>query len=313
MRWLVWSATIVLFACGRSKTESAEPAGGTGGTGGTVSSGAGGTGTGGNGTGGTTPAGGSSATGGSPAAGHSSAGTSGNQSSGGEAGIAANAGHGTGGATAGQATSTGGASTGGDAGEAGSAGSTGKVCEGEYLACGCGCCPDQYSFACYYPDRGDSLTTIASEDRAVAMSPSCENAGCGVGIGYTCCQVPPVDPDATYEVTSFGSGLLHLLIERTGADGVCGSLSLIYPSDAEPGFPLDLPERWGLNSTEGSTCNMEDGRGAMGAIGSVSFTTPDRCTLDFDFTLFLAGRFEAVRFKASGVPVPADLASPNCP
>jgi len=146
------------------------------------------------------------------------------------------------------------------------------------------------------------------------MSPSCENAGCSIGKHYWCCVVPPADDTGTYEVTYRVGDLDRLTIKRTGVEGSCGFLGLVQGGSRISSLPLTLPEPWGLETASGYTCNLEDGRGAMGAIGFVSLAA-DGCTVDFDVTLFLLpllGSVQAVRFKAAGVPVPGHGA-PACP
>lgn len=236
------------------------------------------------------------------------------------AGFAADAG---GGSEAGGVSGSGnegGSSVGGEAGSAGAAGAPSFECAGEYVACGCGCCGGVTpQTVCYYPDRGDSLAAIQSEDQELAMNPECANAGCSLGVHYACCATPSDSPGAaSYEASGamVSSDLYRASIYRTGADDRCQFVH-IARGDGPPSkeFPIALPDGWILEVLTDSACedkNSADAskhRAAIGGLGSLGFARAgSECTLEFDFTLFFSstnGQVDAVRFQSDGLPGPS--------
>ncbi|HEY3494492.1 MAG TPA: hypothetical protein VGK73_07395 [Polyangiaceae bacterium] len=310
MRWLVWCAAGVLFACGKSGRPSSDGGGGRGGTagdpagdGGEAAVSSGGVGSGGVAAGG---AGTSGANGGAGTSGtNGGAGTSGTD---GGAGVAGSGQGGTGGSDV--SGGNGGSSAANDGGEAGNAGAAGELeCPGTYTACGCGCCGGTTpNAACIYPERGDSLTSIRDQDRIDAADPACANAGCGIGNRYVCCVSAP-EEQATYSTTGYSSDAQYLRIRRESGDR-CTSL-WIRTGGVETPFPLDLPNNFRFYQTYDGPCAQENSaaseRPAIGALGSVLDTAPLGCTLDLDFTLFFTaidGAVDSVRFAARGVRLP---------
>jgi hypothetical protein len=202
-----------------------------------------------------------------------------------------------------------GAGTDGAAGHgAGTAGAPAYACQSGVL-CGCGCCGDTTpSNACFYPDRGDTFERLAADDRALAMDSSCENAGCAQGTFYWCC-VPPAEPQvATYRTDSFVD---RIALIRADESNNC--TTLVLSSTIEPPkFPIEVPEGWKVDmGGSGFNCdviyNFPSQRLAIGGEGFVAFSTPDRCAIDFDFTLYFNVDSEdllATRFVGQGVPTP---------
>jgi hypothetical protein len=304
MRWLVWCLMLAAGAC--AKSHDAGPAsGGSSGAGASVAAGSGGASGSASGGAGMADAGrassGSSGVGGDSGRAASGAGGQGAGSGGtGGDGEIGGAGSASGGATAGNAS----------AGEAngGEAGAPAAEC-GPYDACGCGCCGGTTpTSACYYPERGDLLSSIIAADQAAGADPECESAGCALGIRHLCCVTP--EPSAgTYAARLVPGGYDRLIIERRGSAERCSALGLVRPlSAAQHTFPIETPGDWGLERAGESACvnGMFDapGRSAVGGIGSVSYSSPDQCALDFDLTLFFvseAGELESVRFQAENV------------
>jgi hypothetical protein len=307
MRWSWWCGLVLIVAaCGKSQSKlvfhapSEEGGAGAGAQGGT-SSGTDGAGEAGTATGGTgAPAGGRSSAGGTKAAG--------------TAGDGASSGTGAAGSAGSEPASGGRVSAGGTPGsagesEAGAAGAPAEVCEGEYLACGCGCCGGtEPRTLCYYPDNGDRLARIESEDKGLAMSQSCESAGCGIGLSYVCCAMPEADATATYEVTSYIGGLDHVEIARTGSDGRCASIKLSRPGTDQDDYPLVVPADWTLEAPTEFACGQTTSkRWALGALGSISFGDSGACSVSFDATLFFlseTGTVDSVRFVGQDLAVP---------
>ena len=208
---------------------------------------------------------------------------------------------------------------GGAASSAGAAGAPSLERAGDYDACDCGCCGGTTPrTVCYYPDRGDSLETIERDDQRVAMSPSCENAGCSFGRHYVCCATPS-KPSLTrsYEITGgmVSADLYRISIQRTGEDERCQFVHIARGEGAgNQEFPIVLPDGWILEVLADYACvdkNSANGstrRPAIGGVGSLGFVSASgECTLKFDFTLFFAsssGGIDAVRFLSDAQPGP---------
>jgi hypothetical protein len=220
-------------------------------------------------------------------------------------------GAGSGGAAGGQPAGNGGVlESAGTSNDAGAAGSPEEEC-GEYLACGCGCCGGvSPSHACYYPDRGETIASIKAEDEAQAEDPSCAAAGCALGTEYLCC-VPPADVEAaTYTLNATISAVDRLAILRADPNDHCTIFSISSTLEP-PRFPIEVPEGWKIDGgANGFYCaeayNFPSQRVAIGGEGFLAFSAPDRCAIDFDFTLFfdLGTEVQATRFVGQGVPVP---------
>lgn len=320
MRWVAWCAACCLLACGKSHADSSvrdvDSRGGqsTMGSAGLMEMG---------GSTGHEPEGGSPGNGGDTLDGRGGTGGSSQTAAGrgptnaGAAGALLGAGAGNGGAAGALLAGNGGvlasAGMGGAAGSsAGAAGASTSACD-DYLACGCGCCggtaPDH---ACYYPDRGDTLERIVADDQALAADAACAGAGCAKGTLYWCCVPPSEGQPATYRTDSFQSDAYDrfVLIRADEANNctVLSVSSIIEP----PKFPIEVPEGWKVDvGSSGFNCNsiynFPNQRIAIGGEGFVSFTTPDRCAIDFDFTLYFDIGDDApaaTRFVGQGVPTP---------
>jgi hypothetical protein len=312
MRWLVWCLTLVLVACGKSNSKLDAPPSGQAGKGGASAAGAGGA---------VSMTGGVAGSGeeagaGASVGGRSSAGGSGGAPASGDGGSSAGAGgsgassSGAGAGGAGLAgNASGGFSSAGD-GSGGEAGGTNDECA-SYDACGCGCCGGLASTpTCYHPDRGEELSSIVAADQAQASDPGCSNAGCSSGTRHVCCAIP--EPTAAaYAASFYIGGINHLTIERRGSDERCALLELVAPNSSPVPYSLEIPDGWFIQGGSASPCGA-DGRVsspwllAFGGIGSVSFSTPEMCAVDFDFTLFFAsdsGALEAVRFQGQRLEI----------
>ena len=57
-----------------------------------------------------------------------------------------------------------------------------------YIACGCGCCDEDYEERCLYYSQGDSIEEIIQADIEISENPSCEILGCSKGIKYSYCD-----------------------------------------------------------------------------------------------------------------------------
>ncbi len=305
MRWLVWCVVLAAGACARSKSESDAEPGSSAGTGGASVAGSGGAPVAGGGSGGDAGAG--RHAGGRASGGFSSVGGSGGRSTSGAAG--SDSGGEAGGGIAGSASASGGMASAGE-GSGGEAGAPVVEC-GTYDACGCGCCGGATPTpTCYYPERGDELASIIAADQAQSVDPGCESAGCSLGARHLCCVTP--EPSAgIYAARAIAGGFDRLTIERRGSGERCAALTLVSPvSGGQLDFPLEAPSGWALERTGESACEdgtlAPPGRPAAGGIGSVSYSTPEPCALDFDFTLFFlsdTGEVEPVRFQGEGVPL----------
>jgi hypothetical protein len=209
----------------------------------------------------------------------------------------------------------GGESKGGTAGANGGSGGGAVACEGPYVACGCGCCGSEpMEAACYYPDRGDDLATIVSEDEAERMSTSCAMAGCSLGMRFHCCPVPWGDlAPGTYEGTGYIGALDRIRITRTSPEDRCTELSLVDGGMNRDPVLVEPPDGWAVEATADYACEDRNSaaassrRTAIGGLGTVSWADPSRCALSVDVTLFFLnadGGVDAVRLLAPAVPVP---------
>jgi len=319
MRWVSWCLAGLLLACGKSRADiderrgasagasasagttsapetggSGGAHGGTGGSAGSTASGRGGS-------------GGDAASSGGAGSGSVTAGSSG--TAGGANGGAGNA-SGNGGASVGPTAGGGGAAAGSGTGDAGAAGASEEAC-GDYLACGCGCCGGASpSHACYYPDLGDTLAGVIAQDEATADSETCANAGCALGTEYHCCVVPSEAGEATYRVDASSTAVDRLTVFRADPEDRCTTLTLSSSLDV-PKFPIEVPEGWKVDlAANGFACaeayNFPSLRHAIGGEGYVAFTTAERCTIDFDVTLFfnLGTEIQATRLVGMSVAVP---------
>lgn len=319
----MWCLVFGLIACGETSRNGSEAHG----SGGTAQAAKGGSTSGGSGS-----AAGGAASGGTPTAGDvgtlggagspvGPSGSGGRTASGGMANMGGNGGTDAGlGASAGDGgfAAAGEEAGGGEAGTAGAGGSSPLECAGEYLACGCGCCGGTTPrTVCYYPDHGDSLASIKSEDQSIAMNSTCANAGCSLGTRYVCCVAPSEAPEATYETSGgmISADVYRISLRRKGGDERCQFVH-IARGDGPGGkdFPIALPEGWILEVLEDYACVDENSadaskrRQAIGGHGSLGFVSESgECTLNYDFTLFFASdgaAVDAVRFSSEAAPSP---------
>jgi hypothetical protein len=316
MRWVVWMGVVgcIALSCARSKVGDSSAVAGAG-----SGSGAAGTSGGRSGDAGGPPetggAAGSMAAAGRAGAGHGGiagqGGTAGEQgTAGGRSGSSGDGGLGGAGGVAGAQSGTGGADDGG----AGAAGAPDTGC-GDYRACGCGCCEGSTPelTRCVYPELDQDLAPIVAADEAAASDPTCAAAECGRGVRHLCCESPANPGAATYTTSAYVGGYNRLSIKRTGADGRCTVLGLVQPEDDTDKLELELPSGWAVQAASDYACADENSaaadsrRQAIGGLGTLAFTTPMSCAVDFNFTLFFlseSGALEAVRFVGSGVDVP---------
>ena len=194
-------------------------------------------------------------------------------------------------------------------GSVGAAGSPAACAE--YVACGCGCCDDAPPTACYYPSR-DNLELIIQNDEASAADPACADAACSAGAHYVCCLPPPEEAGVTYSVI-FNRLEEYDRMTIVRSDAMLDCTTFGFSTIHEPPvFPVDTPEGFaaegGMSDFPCSQLyNLTSRTLAMGGEGTVTFTAPDHCAIDFDFTLYFRKGTElptATRFVAKGVPVP---------
>jgi hypothetical protein len=58
-----------------------------------------------------------------------------------------------------------------------------------YIACGCGCCGDEFiSKKCIYRSKGDDLQAIVKSDKKAAKDPNCALMGCSFGVKLVYCD-----------------------------------------------------------------------------------------------------------------------------
>lgn len=58
-----------------------------------------------------------------------------------------------------------------------------------YIACGCGCCGDEFiSKKCLFRSKGDDLEAIVQSDKEAQKDPNCATMGCSLGIKYVYCD-----------------------------------------------------------------------------------------------------------------------------
>jgi hypothetical protein len=174
------------------------------------------------------------------------------------------------------------------------------------------------STSCYYPERGDDLAAIRAEDQRAAMNPNCATTGCSAGVHLVCCEAAEPEP-ATYELIGYSQGVPHLGFSRVGEDGRCSSLTIGRIGGDRSGFPIELPERWGIEQTSDGRCNGMMGspaRDLIGALGIVSQSPPGYCSYTVDITLFFLsdnGEVDPVRFQASGLSPQSYTPEDRCP
>ena len=314
MRWLVWWCACGLLACGKSAsepgTEAAAGAGGAaGGTGGKAATSGGSPSPGGGGGVPTSGAAGQSASAGAPSGGRS--GTGGGTS--GEGGSSAG---GAGGSAAGAEGGSSGEAGAASAGESGDAGAPSHEC-GAYVACGCGCCAAEPGSArCYYPELGDELDAIRSEDEAASTSPSCANAGCSIGLRHQCCVKPISHDPAAYEGSTYIGGLNRVTVKRTGQETArCTRFTIVQLSGgSSEQFRIAVPAGWAVEVISDYACADESSAAAdsrrypIGGMGELRWASEAQCSVDIDVTLFFpseSGGVDAVWFDARGVQTSA--------
>jgi hypothetical protein len=274
MRWTVWWLTLALVACGESKSKLEPAPSGKAGKAGTSAAG------GALGMAGGVAGSGEEAGAGMSAGGRSSAGGSGGAPASGDGGSSAGAG----GSGAG---GSGASSPGAGAGGAGLAG-----------------------------NASGGLASAGDGSGGEAGGPQDECAThevCSSATRHFCCAIP--EPTAAaYAASYYIGGLNHLTIERRGSDERCALLELVAPDASPVPYSLEIPEGWVIQGGRASLCG-EDGRVsspwrfAFEGTGSVSFSTPEMCAIDFDFTLFFeseSGELEAARFQGQGLEIGGD-------
>jgi len=210
------------------------------------------------------------------------------------------------------------AAVGGTADDGGAGGSIELDCQGSYDRCGCGCCSAPTNPGCYYPEHGDDLAAIKSEDQATATSPDCANAGCALGTHLVCCEAAPPDENAVNEITYFSSDTVNTWFIRSTLDQRC--TSLLIPTAALTGpISFAFPEQWPIAdaSTRDGECDnfgRSPDRSAIGALGTLARNADCYAAFDADFTLFFStdsGAVDSVRFKGSFLP--GSNGGPLCP
>lgn len=183
----------------------------------------------------------------------------------------------------------------------------GGVCQGEFAACGCGCCGDPRNTACYYPTVGETLDAIKAADAQSRATTNCTLAGCAAGTRYVCCvPAAPESQAASYAADSWPGGLDHLTIAKRGAD--CATLSLARPAQPRAGFRIDTGGTWALTLASFGPCVDAGVLGtAQGGLGTVFLhTVASTCVADVHVTLFgftSTGTMKTSRLDADGVAV----------
>jgi hypothetical protein len=314
MRWVVWMGVVAWTALSCARSESRHGSAGAG-----AGSGAGGERTSGGRAG---DAGALGEMGGlagriaaAGTAGSGGRGTAGEAGTAGRSGSSGNGSVGGAGGVAGAQSGTGGT----EDGDAGAGGAPDTTC-GEYVACGCGCCGSTTpeSTQCFYTELGEDLASIVAADEAARSDPACPAAECSLGVRRVCCATPEDPGGATHEVTGTIGGYNRINFKRTGADGRCTRVGFVQPDQGADSFALMLPESWALEGASDYACVDENSaafdsrRSPIGGVGTLTFTTPQNCAIDFDFTLFFlseSGRVDAVRFVGNGVAVPGGTCS----
>ena len=207
----------------------------------------------------------------------------------------------------------GGSAAGGHGGQGGSA-----ACEGQYLACGCGCCGSGVDspVRCYYPDLGETLATVRAADEAARASTNCALVGCSLGVLYTCCAGQAAEPggSATYSAETYIGGYNRIWVTQSRSDGQCITLGLVQPGDSGPeGYRIELPDAWGVLGLTVSTCEVRpETESGIGGYGKVEFVSSQgRCLLRIHATLFYAAADGtlAVRFDSDDI----QLRDGSCP
>lgn len=165
-------------------------------------------------------------------------------------------------------------------------------CEGEYLACGCGCCGGgSETLRCYYPGGSQTLASIREADRLAGSSPDCANMGCFMGQRYVCCMTDAAAAasatGAEYTASFAPGGYDRVTFTKTAGDGHVAEFSLYSFDGATSEADLEFPTGWSLElasvALEGTavTSALIGGQGAFSA-------RPDGsgCAIDLDLTLF---------------------------
>jgi hypothetical protein len=177
--------------------------------------------------------------------------------------------------------------------------------------CGCGCCgAAPMGHACYYPVRGESVSTIPNPMPSPA---SCAAVGCSFGLRYVCCAEPgaPAAPTATYCSRDLATNLeRYVVIKTEGA--VCTQFQLdgytspsAFPISASPGFSV-------ARATMGPCDGSAPAAYAIGGLGSIDFRrAPASSNLDVHVTLFFDGASGTA--NAVGLDVDGLTISPGCP
>jgi len=206
----------------------------------------------------------------------------------------------------------GGQSAGGKAASGGmpfeSAGAAGEpACEGNYIACGCGCCgggPTEAT-ACYYPEYGIRLSDAIQQDALARSQPGCANAGCSLGANYACCMSAPQEPSTmSLYAYDFLPDEPRLTLIKTEGSGMCATLVLSGLGAALPTLSADVLRWTGVGSY---TPCMPGARrsNAIGISGSVyERNDVDGCLLNVHVTLFIAaenGEVTPVRFDVDNL------------
>jgi hypothetical protein len=133
-------------------------------------------------------------------------------------------------------------------------------------ACGCGCCGPPAVRACYYPERGESISTIPNP-----MPTNCALAGCSLGTHYVCCAGAGAAPTGNeiycYTIDRSETGGYHIM--KTQAGG-CATLHVT----ARPGsmFPISTPPDLVASGALRGVCNGDFAEDAIGGLGSVAIT-----------------------------------------
>jgi hypothetical protein len=168
-----------------------------------------------------------------------------------------------------------------------------STCSGSYTACGCGCCTGPTPTpVCYYPSAGESVSTVRTADEAAKSGANCAMAGCALGQHYLCCGEATPEPSgsATYSAAYHIGGYDRIILDKTGTDGNCVSLGLIYALSGSSSHPMRLttPANWSVEGTiSAGACKSPSPEQSIGAQGTVTFTpNGSSCTISAHLTAF---------------------------
>jgi hypothetical protein len=191
-------------------------------------------------------------------------------------------------------------------------------CEGDYLACGCGCCEDlsdSRQATCYYPEYGDSLAAIIAEDTRIKSQASCANAGCERGKRHVCCVSAPPLGKGLYDASYSGPDSALIRIIKSDAEAGCSDFTLSLFGKASLSSLASHGFNW-MGGAHYSPCGVvANAPRAIGVTGDISSrANASTCLLDVHVTVFYglpAGDVQPVRFDVDGLD--AGLMAYECP